>query len=90
MHKDPFSDFTSCFDKSYDVIVSDKELQEKFDTMNQWLKTLTKEDALQNARKVQNYLIEAISSAEKQRDGLGEQLQANKKQVKANLSYSKF
>ncbi len=90
MHKDPYRDFISSFDKSYQVIVLDEELQAKFDIMNQWFQTLTKDEALEKAYAVRDCLALAIARAEEQMNKLGEQLQGNKKKVTANRSYSKF
>lgn len=90
MVENPFRDFLNSFDKTYDLTISDEELQEKFERMNEWFQTLAKEEVLEKAHEVQDYLTQAISRVEEQRDELGKQLQTNKKKAKANRSYVKF
>jgi len=90
MSHNPFQDFINSFDETYDITISDKEFQEKFHQMNQWLQTIEKEEALEKAHCVQQYLLKAMSFADAQKKELQKQFDTTKKQIKANRLYSKF
>jgi hypothetical protein len=90
MFNNPFEEFISSFDESFNILISDEELELRFEKMNHWFQTLEKKEILEKAQQVQEFLMSAISYAERQKEGIGKLLVVNDKNAKANRTYSKF
>ncbi|MEH7462398.1 flagellar biosynthesis protein FlgG [Bacillus thuringiensis] len=90
MNNNAYEKFVSCFNDTYDVIVSEEELKTRMAEFNAWFSTL--EESMNN--QVANEVIPLITkAAEKIRNNqhlLEEMIMVNDGRMKANSYYGKY
>ncbi|MGG2092773.1 flagellar biosynthesis protein FlgG [Bacillus sp. S13(2024)] len=90
MNNRVYEEFTNCFNRANDVIVSEEELETRMREFHTWLLTLDETMRLQIANEVIPLLTKATEQIRYKQSILEEMIEVNDGRMKANSYYGKY
>lgn len=90
MNSNAYEKFTSCFNDTNDVTVSEEELELRMKEFNTWFSTLDETMRIQIANEVIPVIIKAAEQIRHKQRTLEEMILVNDSRMKANSYYGKY